>query len=141
MWYHFYFEVCINLIKKLIKTTQLLNWTVLVTVLLVLLAGNLLQVTLWAAIFLFSGESADFGTAFYHSLVNFTTLGYGDLVMSAERRNLGALEAANGVLMLGLATGILYWAISKLWQRKKEFMASLNKDYEGHHQVRGVEKQ
>jgi hypothetical protein len=39
--------------------------------------------------------------------VNFTSLGYGDIVMSRERRLLGPLEAANGVLMLGMSSATL----------------------------------
>jgi hypothetical protein len=85
---------------------------------LIILAGNLLQITLWAALFLAYGEFVDFATAFYHSVVNFTTLGYGDLVMSEERRLLGALEAANGVLMFGLTTGFLFAVLYDLMQRE-----------------------
>jgi hypothetical protein len=75
--------------------------------------------------FLFSREFADFSTAFYHSLVNFTTLGYGDMVMSTERRILGALESANGVLMLGLTTSVLYYIFNIMWKREKESKISL----------------
>jgi hypothetical protein len=39
--------------------------------------------------------------------VNFTSLGYGDIVMSRERRLLGPLEAVNGVLMLGMTAAAL----------------------------------
>jgi len=105
--------------KHLIRTSTFHSWMVHVAVLIILLTGNLLQAALWATMFLISGEFENFSTAFYHSLVNFTTLGYGDLVMSAERRILGALEAANGVLMLGLTTSIIYWIINELWKRKK----------------------
>jgi hypothetical protein len=45
----------------------------------------------------------DYATAFYHSTVNFTTLGYGDIVMPPIWHLLGPLEAANGVLMFGLS--------------------------------------
>ena len=64
------------------------------------------------------GEFKDFATAFYHSVVNFTTLGYGDLVMSEKRRILGALEAANGVLMFGLTTSILFVVLNELVSRE-----------------------
>jgi hypothetical protein len=37
----------------------------------------------------------DYATAFYHSAVNFTTLGYGDIVMPPGWRLLSPLEAAN----------------------------------------------
>jgi ion channel len=44
---------------------------------------------------LICGEFAEFGTAYYHSAVNYTTLGYGDLLMTPLWRLLGALEAAS----------------------------------------------
>jgi hypothetical protein len=81
---------------------------ILTAVLLVMLAGNLLQIALWAGVFILYGEFHDFATAFYLSTVNFTTLGYGDIVLSKERRLLSGLEALNGVLMLGLTSSIMF---------------------------------
>ena len=103
--------------KHRIRFSTLSIWTFLITVSLVLLIGNLCQAALWAWLFFDLGEFKDFITAFYYSLVNFTTLGYGDLVMSPERRILGALEAANGVLMLGLTTSALYSVIGRIMRR------------------------
>jgi hypothetical protein len=103
--------------KNFIKPTLFGASSLLTIVLVVLLAGNFLQISLWAGLFYVSGEFKDFATAFYHSVVNFSTLGYGDLVMSEERRLLGALEAANGVLMFGLTTGFLYMILSELMQQ------------------------
>jgi len=80
----------------------------LTSVLLVMLAGNLLQIALWAGVFILYGEFHDFATAFYHSTVNFSTLGYGDIVLSKERRLLSGLEALNGVLMLGLTSSVMF---------------------------------
>ena len=68
-------------------------------------------------LFFVFGEFTDFATAFYHSVVNFTTLGYGDLVMSEDGRLVGALEAANGVLMFGLTTAILFAVLDALIKR------------------------
>ncbi len=62
------------------------------------------------------GEFHDYATAFYHSAVNYTTLGYGDIVMSKPWRLLGPLEAANGVLMGGLAAAVLFAVLSHLMQ-------------------------
>lgn len=78
------------------------------------LVAHLVEVALWAGIFLLCGEFGDFGTAYYHSAVNYTTLGYGDLVMSPQWRMLGPLEAANGVLMFGLTTAITFAVIQRL---------------------------
>jgi hypothetical protein len=80
---------------------------VIKSVMLLLVVGNLTQVAIWALLFLLLGEFQAFSEAFYHSAVNFATLGYGDIVMSAEHKLLGPLEAINGVLMIGVSTAAL----------------------------------
>ena len=100
--------------RKLIRATLIGTTTLLTGIMLVMLAGNLGQITIWAWVFLARGEFADLGTAFYHSVVNFTTLGYGDLVMSEGERLLGALEAANGIMMFGLTTAFLFAILNEL---------------------------
>ena len=81
--------------------------TVLIGVMGLLLLGNLLQIAFWAFLFRAVGEFDTFVDAYYHSAVNFATLGYGDIVMSEAHRILGALEAINGVLMIGVSTAVL----------------------------------
>ena len=76
-------------------------------VMLILLIGNLMQVGIWAWLVTLIGEFEAYDVAFYHSLVNFASLGYGDIVMSEEHRLLGALEALNGVLMVGISAATL----------------------------------
>lgn len=65
--------------------------------------GNLAQIVIWGALFLWLGEFNSLQEAVYHSGVNFATLGYGDIVMSAQWKLLGPLEAVNGALMIGLS--------------------------------------
>ena len=76
-------------------------------VMLLLVIGNLGQIAIWALMFQMLGEFDQFDSAFYHSAVNFGSLGYGDIVMSDEHKLLGALEAINGVLMIGVSTAAL----------------------------------
>jgi hypothetical protein len=90
---------------------------VICVVLAVLFVGHLLQFATWALLFRWIGEFADFGTAFYHSAVNFTSLGYGDIVMSDRWRLLGGLEAANGVLMFGLSAGTILSVMNQIFSR------------------------
>jgi len=80
-------------------------------VMLLLLFGNLGQMAVWALLFMLLGEFGQFSEALYHSAVNFATLGYGDIVMSNEYRLLGPLESVNGVLMIGVTTAVLMWAL------------------------------
>ena len=80
-------------------------------VMLLLVVGNLAQVAIWALLFQVLGEFPSFAEAFYHSAVNFSTLGYGDIVMSEKHKLLGPLESINGVLMIGLSTAALMAAL------------------------------
>ena len=69
----------------------------------IVLLGNLLQILLWGALFLWLGEFTTLLEAVYHSGVNFATLGYGDIVMSPQWKLLGPLESVNGALMIRLS--------------------------------------
>lgn len=85
-------------------------WTttgVITGVMILLTLGNLAQIAVWGLLFRVLGEFEQFGDAFYHSAVNFATLGYGDIVMSVRHRVLGPLEAVNGALMIGASTATL----------------------------------
>ena len=44
------------------------------------LAAHLMEMALWAVLYMICGEFRDFRTAYYHSAVNYTSLGYGDLI-------------------------------------------------------------
>ena len=79
----------------------------LVVAMLVLMCGNLLQIGLWALLFVSLGEFSELYEAIHHSAVNFTSLGYGDFVMTKDWKLLGPLEAVNGVLMLGMTAAAL----------------------------------
>ena len=76
-------------------------------VMLLLVAGILAQVAIWALLFQVLGEFDRFSEAFYHSAVNFASLGYGDIVMSRDWKLLGPLEACCGVHMLGMTAAAL----------------------------------
>ena len=98
---------------------------ILSIVLTVMFIGHILQIAIWAILFLFLQEFTDFATAFYHSTVNFASLGYGDIVMSEKWRLLGALEASNGVLMFGLTTGTILTVMTRVFARHKERLEAM----------------
>ncbi len=82
------------------------------------LVAHLVEMAAWAIVFELCGEFQDFAGAFYHSAVNYTTLGYGDVVMSASWRLLGPLEAADGMLMFGVSTAAIFAVIVQLIQAR-----------------------
>jgi hypothetical protein len=87
-------------------------------VILVEFLAHLLEIALWAWLFLVCKEFQDFGSAFYHSAVNYTTLGYGDVVMSPAWRLLGPLEGATGALMFGVSTALIFAGTQSLIVRR-----------------------
>jgi len=96
------------------------NTYILSMVMLMLFIGHLVQVAIWALLFIYLDEFGDFAIAFYHSMVNFASLGYGDIVMSEEWRLLGAIEASNGVLMFGLSAGTLLSVMTYLIRSSRQ---------------------
>ncbi len=90
------------------------NVIVLSVAMLVSLAAHLIQIAAWALVFEFCGEFSGFPAAFYHSAVNYTTLGYGDFVMSPPWRLLGPIEAADGMLMFGFSTAIVVSVLQRI---------------------------
>jgi Ion channel len=78
------------------------------------LAAHLTEIALWAVLFILCGEFSDFGTAYYHSAVNYTSLGYGDLIMTPSWKLLGPLETADGMLLFGVSTAMVFGVIQRL---------------------------
>src|SRR4029077_16624841 len=81
----------------------LIDLSIVALAISIALVAHLIEIAIWA-VFLVCGEFSDFATAYYHSAVNYTTLGYGDVIMTPSWRMLGPLEAANGILMFGVST-------------------------------------
>jgi Ion channel len=76
------------------------------------LAAHLIDIAYWAILLVICGEFSGLGAAYYHSAENYTTLGYGDQIMTPSWRMLGPLEAANGMLMFGVSTAIVFAAFN-----------------------------
>jgi hypothetical protein len=79
-----------------------------------MMLGNFIQIMIWGVLFICLGEFSELYEAVYHSAVNFTSLGYGDVVMSARWKLMGPLEAANGVLMFGMTAAALMAILQQL---------------------------
>ncbi len=109
----------VHLVARLIRTSYTGLWfwknvAVMMVVTLVTAAAHLTQIALWALAFLMVGEISTFETAFYFSAQNYTSLGYGDIVLSGRWRLLGPLEAVNGLLLFGVSTALMFAVLSRL---------------------------
>jgi hypothetical protein len=97
-----------------------IDFPIVVVVMFLAFVAHLIDMTLWAVVFMTCGEFHEFGIAYYFSAVNYTTLGYGDLIMSPSWKLLGPLEAADGALMFGVSTAMLFTVIVRLIQARFE---------------------
>jgi len=91
---------------------------ILVGATLVALAAHVVAIASWGLVFSLCGEFSQLATAVYHSGMNYTTLGDSDKVMSPSWRLLAPLEAANGMLMFGISTAMLFGIVQRLIQTK-----------------------
>ena len=71
----------------------------------------LVEACCWAAVYLAMGAVQGVETALYFSMVTFTTVGYGDVVLDERWRLLASFEAVNGVIMFGWTTAIVLHAL------------------------------
>ena len=83
-------------------------------VVLSLMLIHTIEVWLYAGAYLVIGALPDLETAVYFSTVSFTTIGYGDVVLSQQWRLVGAIEGANGLLLFGWSTAFLFSVISRM---------------------------
>jgi voltage-gated potassium channel Kch len=62
-------------------------------------------------------EFQTFEKAMYFSLVTFTTLGYGEIIISSSSRILAGFEAINGILLIGWSTAFMFAIVQFIWKR------------------------
>ncbi len=78
----------------------------------------LLQMTMavwaWALTMLALGIFDELEVSVYFSLVAFTTLGFGDILLPMEWRLLGGMAALNGLLNIGLVTAAMVEVLRQL---------------------------
>src|SRR5215510_5139810 len=92
---------------------------IIAAVALVALAAHVIAIATWGLVFRLCGEFSELARAIYHSGMNYTTLGDSDKVMSPSWRLLAPLEAANGMVMFGVSTAMLFAVIQRLIEARR----------------------
>lgn len=83
--------------------------------------GICVQAGLWGMIYMSQPaitELPDAQTAFYFSMVTYTSLGYGDIVLTGQWRALSAIQAANGVIIFGWTTALIFYFIQRIFRAR-----------------------
>ena len=74
----------------------------------ILMASHASEVIIWSLVY-DRFDAAPAGTdLIYFAFVNYTTLGYGDVLPVERWRLLGPLTAMNGVLLFGWSTAVIF---------------------------------
>lgn len=68
----------------------------------------------YAALYAAVGATADFETALYFSTSTYTTIGYGDVLLARGWRLVGAIEGANGIILLGWSTAFFVAMVGRI---------------------------
>ena len=84
-------------------------------VVIIMFMAALLEVLAWAITYLGLNALQGLEKAVYFSMVTFTTLGYGEIVLDEQWRLLASFEAANGILMFGWSTAIVIAIVQRVY--------------------------
>lgn len=82
--------------------------------------AHTVQIWGWAMAFLSIGGFMTFADAFYFAIVTYTTLGYGDMVLSDGHRIFGAFAAITGLLTFGVSTAFLIEVTVRIWPKSTD---------------------
>lgn len=88
---------------------------IIVLFVLFMFVAVIIDVWIWAAVYLATGAMASLEEALYFSTTNFTTLGYGDVVLGKDWRLLASFEAANGLIIFGWMTALVIAVIQRFY--------------------------
>jgi hypothetical protein len=74
----------------------------------VLMMAHLAEIGIWGLLYATLGVTENPIDAYYFAFVNYTTLGYGDVLPIPYWRLLGPFAAMNGVLLFGWSTAVIF---------------------------------
>ena len=78
-----------------------------------------IEAGLWAGVYVAIGALPEFSRAMLYSLEAMTTFGHADIMLTPHWQFLGALEALNGVILLGLTTAFIFSVLRAAELRRK----------------------
>src|SRR3954447_3736844 len=78
-----------------------------------LVVAHTLEVLVWTLAYAIVGAAPDGSDLLYFAFVNYTTLGYGDIIPLPSWRLTAPITAMNGILMFGWSTAVLFEVLRK----------------------------
>ena len=81
---------------------------VMIATVLVLMVAHTAEVMVWSLAYSIVGAAPAGSHLIYFAFVNYTTLGYGDVIPVPDWQLLGPMTAMNGVLLFGWSTAVIF---------------------------------
>ena len=102
--------------KTIWSPSLLLIGTMIATV-LVPMAAHTSEVIVWASVDFLADAAPTGAILVYLAFVNYTTVGYGDIIPVERWQLLGPFAAMNGVLLFGWSTAVIFEVLRKALER------------------------
>jgi hypothetical protein len=96
---------------------SLILMAVMIPTVLVLMVTHALEVIVWSSAYSILDAAAAGADLVYFAFVNYTTLGYGDVLPVERWRLLGPVTAMNGVLLFGWSTAVIFEVLRRTLAR------------------------
>jgi ion channel len=103
-------------VVQVARRTHAMEWSreslglmaVMIAAVSVLMVAHVFEVIVWALAYAIVGAAPAGADRLYFAFVNYTTLGYGDVIPVERWRLLGPMTAMNGVLLFGWSTAVIF---------------------------------
>jgi hypothetical protein len=121
-------RVAPNVAAKLAPRPTLMLTATMIATVVVLMLAHMLEVAVWAATYTVVGASPKEADVLYFAFVNYTTLGYGDVIPVRHWQLLGPATAMCGVLLFGWSTAVIFEVLRKALTFERPSKPGLKQD-------------
>lgn len=106
--------------RLIARPTLLLIMTMVGTV-VILMFAHMIEVAVWALTYAIVDAAPGEADVLYFAFVNYTTLGYGDVLPTTGWRLLGPATAMCGILLFGWSTAVIFEVLRKtlVYERRR----------------------
>jgi hypothetical protein len=104
-------------VQQSLRSTTVMIAAVSIATVPVLMAAHFSEVMVWSLAYVIVGAAPAGADPVYFAFVNYTTLGYGDVIPVGRWRLLGPITAMNGVLLFGWSTAVIFEVLRRTARR------------------------
>jgi Ion channel len=104
--------------SKWLSLATLRLGAVMIATVAVLMVAHMCEVAVWSLAYALVEAAPEGADRLDLAFVNFTTLGYGDVVPTPRWRLIGPMTAMNGVLLFGWSVAVIFEVLSLTLERE-----------------------